>query len=386
MDLTDAPARCYVAVQHIEDGGMPLKNPLIERLAGATEADGGALAPFNGDFANPGSLRFLSFVPDALPTRAPLVVVLHGCTQTAAGYDRGAGWTTLAAQLGFAVLYPEQTRANNGNLCFNWFEAEDTTRGLGEPASIVAAVGAMVARHGLDPARVFVTGLSAGGAMTAVMLATYPDVFAGGAVIAGLPFGVANGVPEALSAMASPVALDGRALGDRVRAASGYGGAWPRVSIWHGGSDRTVSARNGEALTRQWLNVHGIGDAAPDESSDGIHGLSIWRNGGGVAVVELNRIDGMAHGTPLDAGADGQVAGPYMLDVGVASSARIAAFFGLIDGARTAVPNRTAATTAVPADPLGLTAHLPKPGAMVHGGVDVGQVIGDALRSAGLMR
>lgn len=361
---------------------MPLINPLIGSLTGSSRAVQSDFDELTGEFANPGDLRFLAVVPDSLPRRAPLVVVLHGCTQTAAGYDRGAGWSTLAALHGFAVLYPEQRRANNANNCFNWFETSDIARGRGEAASIASAVAAMVAQHRLDPSRVFITGLSAGGAMTAAMLATYPDVFAGGAVIAGLPFGAADGVPAALSAMASPTALGASALGDRVRAASGYDGPWPRVSIWHGGSDRTVSARNGEALAHQWLDVHGIA-TAPDESEDGIHGLSVWRNAAGVPVVELNRIDGMAHGTPLDAGTDGQAAGPYMLDVGIASSALISAFFGIID------PDAVSATPvadAVDAAPAGLSGFIPQPGEMVRGGIDVGRVINDALRSAGLMR
>lgn len=123
---------------------------------------------------NPGDLRMKLFLPESLSAGAPLVVVLHGCTQTAAGYADVAGWIALASELRFAVLCPEQTRANNANLCFNWFQPGDTTRGAGEAASIHAMVQWALGAHDLDPSRVFVTGLSAGGAMTAVMLATYP--------------------------------------------------------------------------------------------------------------------------------------------------------------------------------------------------------------------
>ena len=132
------------------------------------------------------------YLPENLPEGAPLVVVLHGCTQSAAGYDRGSGWSQLADQAGFALLFAEQQRANNPNLCFNWFLPTDTKRNFGEALSIRQMIETLVLAHGLDRKRIFVTGLSAGGAMASVMLATYPEVFAGGAIIAGLPYGSAN--------------------------------------------------------------------------------------------------------------------------------------------------------------------------------------------------
>jgi poly(hydroxyalkanoate) depolymerase family esterase len=177
------------------------------------------LAPLTGFGSNPGSLNGFSIVPAGLPAGAPLVVVLHGCTQTAAGYDKGSGWSALADQHGFAVLFPEQSTGNNPNRCFNWFVPADTRRESGEALSIRQMVEAAVVAHRLDASRVFVTGLSAGGAMAAVMLATYPDVFAGGAVIAGIPFGSAASMPEAF---------------DRMR---GHGGpptvSWPTRSAAH---------------------------------------------------------------------------------------------------------------------------------------------------------
>lgn len=160
-----------------------------------------ALVEMGGFGSNPGRLRMLAYVPARLAARPALVVVLHGCTQSAADYVRGAGWLTLADRFGFALLCPEQRRLNNPRLCFNWFLPDDTTRDQGEPLSIRQMVHTMVARFGLDGDRVFVTGLSAGGAMTSVLLATYPDVFAGGAIIAGLPYGCAHNAHEALRAM-----------------------------------------------------------------------------------------------------------------------------------------------------------------------------------------
>src|SRR6195256_5936055 len=150
---------------------------------------------------NPGALRMFAFVPEHLQRAPALVVVLHGCGQTAAGYDLGAGWSTLAKRYGFALLMPQQQRCNNANGCFNWFNPEDTARDSGEACSIRQMIARMVGDFGIDQRRIFVTGLSAGGAMTSVMLATYPEIFAGGAIIAGLPFGVATNVREALNGM-----------------------------------------------------------------------------------------------------------------------------------------------------------------------------------------
>src|SRR5215467_5757919 len=194
--------------------------------------------------ANPGNLRMLAYVPNRLPHRPALVVALHGCTQTADGYDHGTGWSTLADRLGFVVIYPEQQPSNNRHNCFSWFLPADTARERGEARSIRQMVEHAIVDFGVDHRRVFVTGLSAGGAMTAVMLATYPEVFAGGAIIAGLPYGAATSVQQAFENMYQCPPRAPRAWGDLVRGASPHKGRWPRVSVWHGGADATVIPPN----------------------------------------------------------------------------------------------------------------------------------------------
>jgi poly(hydroxyalkanoate) depolymerase family esterase len=157
-----------------------------------------------------------------------LVIALHGCTQTAEEYDHGTGWSSLADNFGFAVVYPQQQPANNPKNCFSWFLPGDIARGHGEALSIREMVEHAVAKFAVDRHKVFVTGLSAGGAMASVMLATYPEVFAGGAIIAGLPYGCAGNVQQAFEAMFTGQAHAARPLGDRVHAATEIFGHGPQ--------------------------------------------------------------------------------------------------------------------------------------------------------------
>ena len=279
---------------------------------------------------NPGALRAFEYVP-ARPDPA-LVVVLHGCAQTAADYDLGAGWSTLADRYGFVLLLPQQQAANNPNMGFNWFLPGDIARGEGEALSIRQMVEAMIVAHGIDRRRVFITGLSAGGAMTSAMLATYPDVFAAGAVIAGLPYRTATSVNEAFQSMFQMRPRPASEWGDLVRAASPHRGPWPRISVWHGGADAVVRPENADEIVKQWVDVHGL-DHAPtrEETVDG-YPRQVWRNRAGRDVIESYTIPGMAHGTPLAAGLSDQhcgVPGAFLLEAGISSSYHIAKFWGL---------------------------------------------------------
>lgn len=297
--------------------------------------------------ANPGQLAAHGYLPEGLRPGAALVVVLHGCTQSAAAYDFGSGWSRLADRHGFALLFPEQMQANNPNRCFNWFQPGDAARGAGEVASIAAMIRHMLQTHRLDPARVFITGLSAGGAMAASLLACHPELFAAGAIIAGLPHGVARTVPEAFATMQGKSLPDAATLQRLLRAASPHQGPWPRVSIWQGDADATVSPRNAQALLAQWQGVHGSGGPPERLSRDGAR-LTRWHDTAGEPCLELWDVPGLAHGTPIDPAGDGLGSAlPHMLDHGISSTAHIARFFGLMEaGATTAT--RPAAARARP--------------------------------------
>ncbi|MGW3584347.1 extracellular catalytic domain type 1 short-chain-length polyhydroxyalkanoate depolymerase [Streptomyces rubiginosohelvolus] len=294
--------------------------------------------------ANPGGLNMYVYRPAALPANAPVVVALHGCTQSAQVYSDNAGLNTFADRHGFLVVYAETTTANNANKCFNWFQPGDTRRGQGEAASIRQMVAHAATAYGADTGRVQVTGLSAGGAMTSVMLAAYPDVFAAGAVVAGIPYGCGVDVVSAFGCMSPGADRTPAAWAQAVRDAHpGFAGPWPRVAIWHGDNDATVAPRNADELRDQWTAVHGLGQT-PDRTST-IGPNSTRRSeylaaDGGASVVEVNRVPGIGHGTPVDPGSGTEQCGAtgtqHFID-SICSSYWITRFFGL-DGTTTPEP------------------------------------------------
>lgn len=307
--------------------------------APATPAQAAATAEVTGFGTNPGTLRMYRYVPDGLPSGAPLVVAMHGCTQTAAAYDNEPGWTMLADRWKFVLVLPEQQTGNNSSRCFNWFETGDTTRGQGEALSIKQMVDKTRTDLGTDPARTFVTGLSAGGAMTSVMLATYPEVFAGGAVIAGIPFRCATSLNGAFSCLNPGVDKTPAAWGDAVRAASSFTGTRPPVQVWHGTSDNTVKPLNLTELVDQWTNVAGTDQMPEVQDTVGGYPHKIYRDGSGRAAVESYAITGMDHGTPVDPGTGATqcgTAGAFILDVNLCSSYHIGLRWGLDSSDRTA--------------------------------------------------
>jgi poly(hydroxyalkanoate) depolymerase family esterase len=314
-------------------------------------------------------------------------------------------------------LLPEQQGSNNANRCFNWFNPDDIARGRGEAASIRQMIARTVADHGIDQHRIFVTGLSAGGAMTTVMLATYPELFAAGAVIAGLPFGIAGNAREALNGMRASPALSPRKLGDLVRKATPHKGPWPRLSVWHGSADRIVHPGNSNEIVKQWLDLHHLPAAPMSEGVVDGHPRQIWWDEDGETVVEFYSITDMAHGTPLGIADNDQrygAQGAFMIEAGISSSYHIAKFFGLTNWIRQ--PKAAPAKPAAPESPSArlipmvspmqapptasmpdlskvlwpLTTLQPRPEPPKveprRRGIDVGGVITRALTAAGLMK
>ncbi|HEV7625631.1 MAG TPA: PHB depolymerase family esterase, partial [Streptomyces sp.] len=304
--------------------------------AGTDSADSQAKAEAAGlekvdDFgSNPGALNMYRYTPEGLPAGSPVVVVLHGCTQDAATYFEGAGWKSFADAGGFSVVAAQQEQGNNINKCFNWFQSGDTDRGKGEALSVKQMVDRTVADLDADTSRVFVTGLSAGGAMTSSMLAAYPDVFKAGAVIAGIPHGCATTVAEAFSCMSPGASKSAAEWGDLVRkAAPDHSGARPAVSVWHGTADTTVVPSNADESVKQWTNVHDTDqEADATEELPGGTARSDYKNGNGDVVVRSYSVPDMPHGTPVKPGEGCGKAGKNFLDT-ICSSKHITADWGL---------------------------------------------------------
>jgi len=259
------------------------------------------------------------YVPPRHAGRAlPLVVMLHGCTQNPDDFAAGTGMNQRAREQGFFVLYAEQTRQANPTLCWNWFKPEHQRRGGGEPALLAGMVQEVAAQYGIDPRRVYIAGLSAGGAMAAITAAEYPDVFAAVGVHSGLPRGAARNVMGALAVMRS----GGSAAAPAAPAADAPLPV-PAI-IFHGDADRTVHPRNGERLAGAALRK----DTAAPQVSRGTAGAgrgytrSVHAGPDGAAVAEHWLVHGMGH-----AWSGGSTAGTYTDASGPDATAEMLRFF-----------------------------------------------------------
>jgi poly(hydroxyalkanoate) depolymerase family esterase len=261
-----------------------------------------------------GTRAYWLYVPSAASAgnALPLVVMLHGCTQSPEDFAAGTRMNAVAEEMGFLVAYPAQDSSANGQRCWNWFTPEDQRRDRGE-ASLIAGITRRVMReHTVDPRRVYVAGLSAGGAAAANLAGAYPDLFAAAGVHSGLPAGAARDLPSAFAAMRG-----------------GAGGApfarpVPTI-VFHGDKDSTVHPRNAEAVVAQALaGAVGVRTAVQGGRAQGGHGYSraVHADEAGRVMAEMWTIHGAGH-----AWAGGSPAGSYTDARGPDAAREMARFF-----------------------------------------------------------
>lgn len=242
----------------------------------------------------------------------PLIVMLHGCTQSPDDFAAGTGINTLAERHGFLVAYPAQPTGANANKCWNWFKPADQGRDRGEPALIAGLTHDILRNYPVDPARVYIAGLSAGGAAAAIVAAAYPELFSAVGVHSGLPVGAAGDIPQAFSAMRS--GAKGTAIAQPV----------PTISM-HGLADGTVHPRNGKAVIAQTLQAFGkLTTTVRKGVSDGGRSFrqTSYGRAGGPSLCEHWEIDGAGH-----AWAGGRPEGSFTDPLGPAASEEMLRFF-----------------------------------------------------------
>lgn len=290
------------------------------------------------EFRNPAGVRSYKLYRPARIAAAPppLLVMLHGCTQSADDFAAGTRMNRLADEHGFLVVYPEQPPEANASRCWNWFKPQDQRRDAGEPSLLSGIVGDVVARHDADPRRVFVAGLSAGAAMAVILGETYPELFAGVGAHSGLPYGSAHDLPSALAAMmGGRSGLPGRQGVQRPPAAAAPARrkavqAVP-VIVFHGDRDHLVQPTNGARIVQQAWEAHCAAAAdAPlrasthsGRSAGGRHySRTVHADAGGEARIEFWTLHGAGH-----AWSGGSASGSFTDAAGPDASAEMVRFF-----------------------------------------------------------
>lgn len=263
-------------------------------------------------------LAYRLYVPPGTAFEAgppALVLMLHGCTQGPEDFAAGTRMNDLARSAGVLVLYPEQTQHANSHKCWNWFKASHQQRGRGEPALLAGLTRQVMADHGVDAARVYVAGLSAGGAMADIMGRTYPDLFAAVGVHSGLAAGAASNLPSALEAMRKGAA-----------SSASSGPSVCPVIVFHGDADTTVHHDNGAAVVQAARNAQSIKDGPRVTQGHAPNGQRFTRcvyvAADGSTAIEHWQLHGASH-----AWSGGSAAGSYTTPDGVDASAEMLRFF-----------------------------------------------------------
>ncbi|MBK7434907.1 MAG: PHB depolymerase family esterase [Chitinophagaceae bacterium] len=325
---------------------MPINSRLIVLIISLLYAefafaqDSNELSAVNAFGNNPGNLKMFIYEPDHKPGAGPkpLVVVLHGCGQTAEEVARLTGWNKLADLHDFIVVYPQQKLLNNVSTCFNWFRNSDINKGEGESESIQQMIRYTSSQYPIDSSRIFITGLSAGGAMAVVMMATHPATFAAGAIFAGGAYKLATNAFAAAGVMAGTKHGNDSDLVQKVLEQNPqYTGRYPKLILYQGQNDLVVNHKNADILIRQWTGLNQCDDQ-PDKVERSFKAIPDiqrmeYNNRWGEVVIIFYSVDYLGHRVlvkPGDADDEGGQTGTYGADRGFHSTWQTALDFGLL--------------------------------------------------------
>ncbi|MEO6352122.1 MAG: PHB depolymerase family esterase [Oxalobacteraceae bacterium] len=279
------------------------------------EADAPAPGQFlAGSFTNhAGTRAYKLYVPSTYHGQAmPLVVMLHGCTQNPDDFAAGTRLNAIAEEKSCLVLYPAQAQSANGSKCWNWFNAVDQQRGQGEPSIIAGITQQIIASHHVDPAQVYIAGLSAGGAMAVIMGTTYPELYAALGIHSGLPYAAANNLPSALSAMKGGATAVARAAPKSMP-----------VIVFHGDRDQTVHPSNGDFIIAQSMPALTAAQALQGQTQSGhAYTRTVHEDSDGKVVAEQWLVHGAGH-----AWSGGSSRGSYTDGKGPDASQEMMRFF-----------------------------------------------------------
>lgn len=294
------------------------------------------------------------FVPDGYQsgTPAPLIMMLHGCTQSGDQFATATDMNAIADAEDFLVIYPQQTSAANSSKCWNWFETAHQSRGSGEPALLAGMVADVASSYSVDSDQVFAAGFSAGAAMAVIVGATYPDVFHAIGVHSGMEYRAATSLISAFTAMSSG-GPSANTQGTAAYNAMGSHAQVVRVMVFHGTSDYTVALVNGNLVLSQWaqtndLALNGVDDNDVDDDEEFLEGgqvsggrtyeHTVYEDGSGNEILEKYLVDGMGHNW-----SGGVSGGSYTDPSGPdASQIMVDFFFGAAPPADTTPPTTTA--------------------------------------------
>jgi poly(hydroxyalkanoate) depolymerase family esterase len=302
QDAPETPPKPRVAlplgetIERLRNGTLPKLAPSVEALAKLAKRPR-VSAPEGASFLSrtfsceAGSRPYKVYVPsDSAGRRLPLIVMLHGCTQNADDFAAGTAMNEHAERLGFVVAYPEQPMSANQMGCWNWFNPQDQHRDRGEPGIIAGLTRALIDEMDLDEERVFVAGLSAGGAMAEIMTATYPDLYAGAGVHSGLAYGAASDMASAFVAMSN--GSNGKSGPRRAREAR------VRTIIFHGAQDQQVHPTNSELIlaeARAGLAPHHDETMQRGTAGGRHYSRTVVVDSKGVPQVEYWAVEGLGH-------------------------------------------------------------------------------------------